>query len=367
MAVQLAQICSGRDNNLNLIRMVAASCVLVSHAWPVANGTGAIEPLQTLIGHSMGWVSVGIFFVISGFLIPRSYDTARRRADWIAARIMRLFPGLAVVLFLTILLIGPWATTLSGTAYWGDARTWIYIPRNLSLVFLQYELPGVFGEAPYVGTINGSLWTLIHEVLCYVCVFIAGVCGFLGHKRRMLIAFVAYLVFYVGLMFLPQDLVPSRAFAFRDLSFPFALGTVFYIWRERIWLSWRILAGLTLVMVAGNWTPIFDQIFLIWLAYATFVLAYIPAHAWVRAYNKIGDYSYGTYIYAFPVQQMANHLSGYDQSPWTNIMFSFPVTLVLAILSWHFVEKPGLALRGRVADGLSRMNPRAFRARAPRA
>ena len=59
---------TGRDNNLNLIRAVAASAVLVSHAYPIALGPDALQPLKALTGHSLGSLSVYVFFAISGFL-----------------------------------------------------------------------------------------------------------------------------------------------------------------------------------------------------------------------------------------------------------------------------------------------------------
>ena len=51
---------SGRDNNLNLIRVIAASAVLVSHAFPITLGAGAEEPLDEIAGVSLGWLAVAV-------------------------------------------------------------------------------------------------------------------------------------------------------------------------------------------------------------------------------------------------------------------------------------------------------------------
>ena len=44
----LGEQATGRNNNLNLVRLVAALAVLVSHAWPITGGPQTAEPLQEL-------------------------------------------------------------------------------------------------------------------------------------------------------------------------------------------------------------------------------------------------------------------------------------------------------------------------------
>jgi peptidoglycan/LPS O-acetylase OafA/YrhL len=365
MTVRLSDVCGSRDNNFNVIRMVAASAVLVSHAWPVTMGIGAEEPLDRWIGHSLGWVSVGIFFVISGFLIARSYDNAPGVEEWAAARIMRLFPGLLVVLTLTALFLGPAVTVLPLGAYAADPETWSYVPRNMSLTFLQYALPGVFLEAPYPQTINGSLWTLQHEVMCYMGVLVIGSLGLLPRRGLLMAGFAVYLAGYYWLASLDPESVPRRLMALRDLSFPFAIGTLLYVWRDRILLGWGISAGLGAVALALYTTPVFTEAFLVWLAYTVFVVGYLPGGR-IRDYNRLGDYSYGMYIYAFPIQQLMMHLSGNGQSPAENILTAFPLALGCAILSWHLVERPALDRRRQLADVMGRIGRRERKAPLPR-
>ena len=177
---------SGRDNHLNLIRMVAAMAVLVSHAFPIALGEGAAEPLEALTGMALGGHAVAVFFILSGLLIARSFDRGSSHIRFLVARFLRLFPALIVVLVLTVL-IGATVSELSPGVYFATMDTLTYIPRNLSLAFLQYSLPGVFVENPGGSVINGSLWTLFYEVVCYIAVFGLGLIGLL-RKRAVFTA-----------------------------------------------------------------------------------------------------------------------------------------------------------------------------------
>lgn len=354
IAVTVEEVCSGRDNNFNLIRMLAAAGVLVSHAFPIASGPGTLQPFEAATGFTLGWICVAIFFAISGFLITRSFDRKPHIESWLAARIMRLFPGLLVVSILIALLYGPAFTTLALADYFRSPATYLYVPRNVTLVSLQYGLPGVFVTNPYPLAINGSLWTLVHEVGCYFGVFLAGVLGLLASRRMFAGVLVLYFAAYLT-MALPgvAETIHPKIFALRSLSFPFAVGMAFYVWREQIRLSYAVAVGLAVVAALLRPTLLFAPAFMIAIAYAIFVLAYRPG-GFLRRYNALGDYSYGIYIYAFPVQQALVAALG-PMSPAENILMAFPITLLIAIASWTLVEKPSLDRRHAVAALMERV------------
>lgn len=350
-AVTLAEVAGGRDNNFNLIRMIAASGVLVSHAFPIALGIGTRQPFEAATGYTLGWIGVAIFFAISGFLITRSFDRKSRIESWFSARVARLFPGLIVVSILIALFYGPVFTTLPAADYFTRVQTYTYVPRNVTLVSLQYGLPGVFTDHPYPVAINGSLWTLVHEVACYGGVFLAGIMGALASRRLFFMLCLLYAAAYVitGLP-LVAEVMPDKVAPLRLLSYPFVIGMVFYVWREHVRLSWIVAAALALLAAALRPTALFEPVFVAAIAYATFVVAYLPGGL-LRHYNRIGDYSYGMYVYAFPVQQAAVAVAG-PMSPSMNIAIAFPVTLLFAIASWYAVEKPALDRRHRLAGWL---------------
>lgn len=339
----LDMLATGRDNNLNLIRMIAASAVLVSHAFPIALGPGTPEPLKASFGYTLGTLSVFAFFIISGFLIAASYERSSSRRRFLAARTLRLFPGLIVSLLLVAFVMGPLVTTLPVAGYLTNPDTYTFIVRNTALISPQYTLPGVFEANPYP-TVEGSIWTLVHEVACYVGVFILGLLGLLHRRWIMAGIFAAYLLVWFAVPLLDID-IHHKLEALRRLSLSFAFGTALYIWRDRIVLTWSVALGL----IALAWLCI-DTVFqapmtVIALGYTLFWLAYVPGGL-LRRYNAIGDYSYGIYIYAFPVQGLMVWALG-PMTPVENMLWAFPLTLALSVASWHLVEKPSLGLLRR--------------------
>ena len=328
---------AGRENNFNLIRMCAASGVLVSHAWPISRGPGAVEPLQAqLHGLTLGTVCVYIFFAISGFFITKSFERSASIARFLLARALRLFPALVVVLGLTVL-AGLWLTRAPAATYLAAVPE--YLIRNLTLFRLQYALPGVFEANPYGPAINGSLWTLNYEVLCYLGVFLAGIAGLLRAPRGVAVVFVAVVALCLAVPLLPAH---PRLVKLLDLGLPFALGAAAYIWRDRLPLGPGPALGLAALAALAWWGPsaLFRPVFVLALSYAVFLAGFARLPALLR-YNRLGDYSYGMYIYAFPLQQLAAHWG--MLSPGLNIALALALTLPCAVLSWHLIEKPALA------------------------
>lgn len=351
--ITLGERLPGRNNNLNLIRMIAASLVILSHSFPATQGHRAIEPLQLTTGYTLGGFCVAIFFFVSGLLITRSYER-NGILEYNIARAFRLFPALFVVLVLTVVVLGPLVTKHSLGEYISNGITWSYIPRNLTLISLQYELPGVFSNNPYGGAINGSLWTLFYEVSWYIGVVIIGALGFFRNKKLFTIFAFCSIVIMAGAGYFcwVAGIDLERGGAYRifnalRLGFPFVLGMTAYVFRNRVVLSvpisvaiWMMSAFVATVVPESAQIPL-GFILTPAVSYTVLCLAYLP-QGWTVRYNDVGDFSYGMYIYAFPVQQTLVYLLP-GQSWRENAVLAFVFTLPLAILSWLIVEKPILA------------------------
>lgn len=170
---------TSRSNHFDLLRLVAAFMVLLAHCYPLY-GIG-----KDAIAASNGWLrvsahfgewGVAIFFVISGYLITASY---LRRGDWrdyAICRVLRIMPAYAVVIALSVLVLGPLVSRLSFVDYFTTSQTWEYL-RGVFPFALHYALPGVFLENPYPLTVNGSLWTIPVEIAMYLLVGVLGVSG----------------------------------------------------------------------------------------------------------------------------------------------------------------------------------------------
>ncbi len=256
--IRLGDVCDGRDNNFNLIRMIAAFSVLVSHAWPLSLGPGAAEPLSLRFSYSLGGLAVIVFFGISGFLITRSFDR-QPVGRWASARVLRLAPGLFVALALTVVILGPIVTAWPPGKYWTNGQTYTYVYRNLTLYQMQPKLSGLFLDNPYPAAVNGSLWTLYYEVLCYIAVGVLGLLGFVRHRLWMALAFGVFAVAYLTVLHvLPADAVSNRLqWTFR-FGLPFAIGAAFWIWRDHLRLTPTIMALLVVVTYFARATPAFE-------------------------------------------------------------------------------------------------------------
>lgn len=341
-APRLSDRLAGRDNNFNAIRFLAASGVLISHAYPLGQGADAAEPLSALLpGTDLGGICVIAFFAISGFFITKSLAERQSASAFLLARALRLMPALAVVLTLSVLVLGPLVTTAPAGAYWRAAPD--YLLRNLTLFRLRYDLPGVFAANPYPGAINGSLWTLSYEVTWYAAVLAAGLLGILRRKAWFAACVAGFALLYLADMRLALN---YRIETTITLGLPFVAGMAFWIWRDRIPLSLSLGLGLVVLTVLLRATPAFLPALALSLAYLVFLAGLARLPAWAR-FARRSDYSYGMYVYAFPVQQV---LAFYGVTqPLALMALAFPLTLGLAAASWHLVEAPALALlrRGR--------------------
>ena len=362
----LARLAVGRDNNLNLIRLLAAFAVLVGHSVPLATGAGGgTEPFARSLGIPLGAMAVDLFFVVSGFLVAGSLLSREDPIDFFWGRALRVFPALVVVVALTVLGLGLAFTTLTASAYLTDRGTWLHLAKNASLVSIDYVLPGVFETNPYPRAVNGSLWTLPIEVRLYAALLSVWALCLAVRRRAPRACSVAILVLALGstAWHLREHFHPGPHVHTVRLVSMFFGGASFYVLRARIALSRTAFGACVLALVAAAAdTRAFFFVYAATLAYVVLFLAYVPSGA-LRQYNRLGDYSYGTYIYAFPVQQsVAALIPGIGVAPLAAIAGA--ITLLCAALSWHLVESPALALRARCVQATRAMGRRPIRLNA---
>lgn len=335
---------NGRDNNFTVLRWVAAFAVLVSHAFPLAPRHKGHDLLDVLTGHELGWYAVDAFFVASGFLVTKSLWRRKSVADFLRARAFRIFPGLVAMLLVVVTVLGLTSSAYPVGAFWRHGETWRFLAGNATLLGADHEtLPGVFGGR----AVNGSLWTLPSEAFCYLLLAVTGLAGAASSRRRLWaclgLAFGGYLAIVLipeSRRFYPAVFPSGEVDVFPRLGFCFLLGVLYFLLRDRLPLC---LSGVLLIwglVPFSTGTPMLTAAVCTALGYTVFWFAYLD-RPWLARLRRIPDYSYGIYIYAFPTQRYVYQFWP-RMTPWTNILVAGAATLVLASLSWHFVEEPAL-------------------------
>ena len=342
--MQLSAYATGRDNNFNLVRFLAAFAVLWSHSYALAIDSNH-EPWVSWLGYTPAGVAVDAFFIASGFLVTASL---LRLDDWKAfarARALRIFPALIVMSVLLTFVLGPIFTSRPLEVYFADSETWKFLVKNATILTgVKFKLTGVFDTNPMDRVVNGSLWTLPYELRCYIVLALLywAASWMQGDRLRRFVRIVVVLTVVALVGFWWAHATGYRHWHTFRLFFMFFCGAGFWLFRDRIPVRGWIAAVLTILLlssVAMPWS--FFWIYPVTIAYVTLWFAYVPG-GWLRQFNRLGDYSYGVYIYAFPVQQaVIASIPGIGGEK--TFVLSTLITLPLAVASWHFVEKPMLA------------------------
>lgn len=342
-----------RANNLDFIRFLAACLVIFSHAFGPLTGQG-IDPLITWSQNqiSFGGLAVGIFFIISGYLIPASYLRTKNLKKFIIARGLRIFPALLVLIIFTVFVVGSVLTNLSLAEYFREESTYHYF-KNILLYPVVFGLPGViFSDGIYGQSVNGSIWTLSYEFSCYLITAVLGFFGFLN-KRSVLVIFAVLLLIYLlwtsdgGL---PNGSLIPYLFLHTNYVLLFFLyffsGALYFFYRDNIeynnyWILFFIVTAFSASFYFGYG---FLLLFILFGPYMLFSFAFTKFLDF-SSFSYYGDFSYGIYIYGFLIQQIFIRLFGGTMDP----IFNFTLSLFLAILcgffSWHLIEKHAIRMK----------------------
>jgi peptidoglycan/LPS O-acetylase OafA/YrhL len=341
MIPSLAALAHGRDNNFQLLRLAAAAAVVFFHSYALTNHW-TDEPLWRVIPElNFAVLGVACFFVISGFLVTQSWLARAHVIPFVAARVLRIYPALIAAVAFTVALA--WASSpLDGAAFFGNPQTLDYVLHVAPGWEMKYRLPGAFAANPVPHDANGSLWTLPVELRLYVAVLVAGVAGLLARR----VVWLALLLALLAVFALRPDWFPTPYDSVtKDLVLLFALGSLAYAWRAAIPVSLAIAAVAVLLVILNPAGLARGLLMLPLLAYLVLVAAYHPWLSW-PAFNRVGDYSYGVYVYAFPIQQtLIQRIPGIEPLPL--FALALPLTLAAAAISWHCVEAPALGLKSR--------------------
>jgi len=334
------------DNNFNLVRLYLSLSVLFFHAFELSRNK-ELSFLNTLFSADK---AVDAFFIISGYLIMKSFLRSTSGIEYFMKRIRRIYPAYLVVIALCALL-GVLVSSLDPAAYFRSPSTYKYLLFNaLFLNFAHPGLPGVF-DNNFFHAVNGSLWTLKVEVSYYLLVPLI---AFLRGKIRPVLLysclFLLSAAYYYCMLYL-YNTRHQEIFLFLSRQIPgelmyFMLGAAVVEFEQqplfRKALSWLgVPALVALFLPFGIFANGLSASLL--LAATVFFFAFrLPV---LHYPFRKEDISYGLYIYHFPVIQTLITLGVYDRSALLGLILSLLLTVILALLSWFLIEKPFIRKR----------------------
>lgn len=360
-SLTLDEFLDSRSSGFDLIRLVLAFLVLVSHTWPLGGFDSGKEPLSPLAPKvlTLGGFAVGGFFALSGLLVGRS-ALRRRPGSFTRARFARVIPALWVAILFSAFVVGAlgWIHRhhrLSGYLTMRPDGPIGFVGRAVTLpVSFSHGIADVFvadtpyGAATHGSFINGSLWTLPYEIRCYLVLgLVAVVARRFGSRRTITIAWLVSLALAIG-YFKRVDLTRFVVGPYADRQlvaflFVFFTGTLVATWAHKITLfGWVPAAALVLAIVAGRGGSAF------WgehLSQAAMALVLPPIAAVVAPVARLlrgVDLSYGLYLYAWPMQQLVA-MYHWASRPTTFIAISTVLAGACAAGSWFLIEQPSMA------------------------
>nr|WP_244937418.1 acyltransferase [Methylobacterium crusticola] len=324
-------------NAFGAARLALALAVVVSHAFSVASGRIADEPLAALTGYTLGEHAVNGFFALSGFLVTVSLARRGPRA-YAIARALRILPGLVAATLVVALGLGSALTREPLASYWADPALWRFIEGTLTTFKSNAALPGVFADNPFRFPM-GTVWTLKYEVLCYLGLLAACLVGALRQRwtAPVLVAGLALALAAAGLR---EGGVPKGLETALRLPLLFGAGAALALWGERVRLWWRLALGLLAAAALAHGTVLYPPALFLAEAYGILCVGLaLPLRH--KALDPRADLSYGTYLYGWPIQQ-GLHALWPSAGAWALLAPALALTLAAAALSWVLVERPAL-------------------------
>ena len=217
----------------------------------------------------------------------------------------------------------------------------------------------------YYQALDGAMWTIAYEFRCYILVMVLGLAGILAHRGSVLVIAVVLLILS-GLLVVPTQAAtagmylwgPARIDSLNAIADAvigagrlnirfmaiFMTGSSYFLFRENMKFRpvYLVLAGLALcgcllnARLANAGTAIFGGLLIL-------ATARKATGSFLERINNEDDISYGTYLYAWPVEKLL-----FWWWPACPVILAGLTIFVTACLcgwvSWFLVEKPAMTL-----------------------
>lgn len=339
---------NGRAPGFDAVRFFLATLIMGWHAFSICY-KGMLPVYLVVAGYSFAKpllrFLIPAFFFLSGFLVAGSALRLRSTKTFLTFRGLRIFPALLVEVFLSAILLGAAITTLPIQDYYSHPEFYSYFANIVG--FVHFNLPGVF-EHNNLTAVNINLWTLPSEFYCYLILAGLMVSGIAFDRKKYAAVFLAgTLGLVVFFIFIRQWGAYVTHTVHQSLFiYAFFIGVACFLFADKIPLRKTWFAA----SLAGLWFFCWDQTTILGLLSTCYVTLYL-GFANLKSLPVIsrGDYSYGIYLYGFPIEQALWHYLPFVRGNWIMLfLIAFPTTLLFAALSWHLLEKPFLSLKNKI-------------------
>lgn len=322
----------GKSYMIDSLRFIAAALVIFSHAYAITDGGD--DWLRAVSKHEItfGELSVAFFLFVSGLYVTKSLLTKQSVRGYVGGRVKRIYPLFIVVVALTAFVMGPVMTQLPVREYFSSKGVYAYL--SYLVLIPNYSLPGVFTDNP-MSVVNGSLWSLILEIICYGMLLVAYKLGLLDKKKMRILTILCTVC--IAVIFAVKMPLLYRFVAYLRPLFCFVSGACFYVFREEIRFTWQWMTVAGIGFVICILTGCYSLAAIVFLPY--FLCAGMDRKpVFLQKISVVGRYSYAMYLLGFPIQQVV-YATGLGTNVWTNAGYSLLFDVVGAVILYHTIEK----------------------------
>nr|WP_316174493.1 MULTISPECIES: acyltransferase [unclassified Bradyrhizobium] len=337
----------GAFPGFDTLRLCLSLLVVLVHSFMLSYGMAGSRVLLNAPYIAVMLSLLPLFFALSGFLVAGSAFRLRDTGTFLLFRSLRIVPALAVEVTISALILGPLLTTRPLRDYFTNADFFSYFGNIIGRV--RFTLPGVFEGLPLDRVVNGNVWTLKPEFFCYALMALLMVSR-AAYSRKLTTPL--WLVVTVAMIVVNQAtdaFVPDGYLGPTLLVYSFATGVVAFHWREHIKLNASLAllsAAAAYLLLLGPKNAFFS------IPALTYLMIWIGAQ---RLPSTGGDYSYGIYLFSYPIQQTLVATFLPLREWWLLFPISALIAILIAALSWHLIELPALRLKKPVLALSSRM------------
>lgn len=325
-------------NNFDFLRILFALIVAIAHLIHLSQ----IQELQSYSRFFDSRLAIDGFFIISGFLIAKSYNNSKSLKNYILKRIKRIFPAyMFVIIFCAIFFF--FISSYTFNKYFFSIQFWKYLFANLTFQnYLEPCLPGVF-EPNKICAVNGALWTIKIEEAFYL---LLPVFYWLVKSKKVNIYLLALVSYLVSVIFYNYFLAIDMYRIGKQL--PGAIS--FFITGIILFNNFSFFLKKKNLLIIPAFILFFIEYYVLETSYLRpFVfglIVFYVAYSFnsLNHFGKYGDFTYGIYILHFPIIQLLYYLEFYDNyNPIFSTVMTMTSIIVLAYFSWHYIELPYLS------------------------